>query len=231
MALELDLLARKDRLLAVPVVLERDVVHNDRAVEAHGHLLAHHLDVEAVPVAHLPVGDAERLVGVLLVVVEAARADAPVVVGVPDLHLRRAAEVEAAVALHGHDAPVDPHLEVLVVLLRGERVAALEPVEEEVAVADGPVGVAAFVGEVLGLKPIMLDPDVVDDIHNTGGTILGSSRGEQPVEEMVKTLDRLNINILFNIRHNITAGKGCLTLTLSIKWGNTYQSVDTFFGF
>ena len=50
-----------------------------------------------------------------------------------------------------------------------------------------------------GLKPVILNPDVVDDIHNTGGTILGSSRGAQPVEEMVKTLDRLNINILFTI--------------------------------
>ncbi len=50
-----------------------------------------------------------------------------------------------------------------------------------------------------GHKPIPLDPDIVDDIHENGGSILGSSRGEQPVEEMVRTLDRLNINILFPI--------------------------------
>jgi len=49
------------------------------------------------------------------------------------------------------------------------------------------------------LKPITLDPDVVDDIHKDGGTILGSSRGNQSVEEMVRTLDRLNINMLFTI--------------------------------
>jgi len=49
------------------------------------------------------------------------------------------------------------------------------------------------------LKPITLDPDVVDDIHTNGGTILGSSRGSQSVEEMVRTLDRLNINMLFTI--------------------------------
>ena len=50
-----------------------------------------------------------------------------------------------------------------------------------------------------GLKPIELTPDVVDNIHTTGGTILGSSRGAQDVEVMVRTLDRLNINILFTI--------------------------------
>jgi len=50
---------------------------------------------------------------------------------------------------------------------------------------------------VFGLKPMELTPDVVDSIHTEGGSILGSSRGSQPIEEMVKTLDRLNINILF----------------------------------
>ena len=49
------------------------------------------------------------------------------------------------------------------------------------------------------LSPVVLNPDVVDDIHSEGGTILGSSRGLQPTEEIVKTLDRLNINILFTI--------------------------------
>ena len=48
-------------------------------------------------------------------------------------------------------------------------------------------------------EPMRLDPDVVDDIHTRGGTILSSSRGAQDPEEMVRTLDRLNINILFTI--------------------------------
>ncbi len=48
-------------------------------------------------------------------------------------------------------------------------------------------------------QPIMLNPDVVDVIHELGGTILGSSRGQQPTEEMVDTLERMNINILFCI--------------------------------
>ena len=48
-----------------------------------------------------------------------------------------------------------------------------------------------------GYQPLMLTPDVVDTIHVQGGTILGSSRGQQPTEEMVDTLVRMNINVLF----------------------------------
>ncbi len=50
-----------------------------------------------------------------------------------------------------------------------------------------------------GYAPKILDPDYVDNIQEDGGTILGSSRGEQPAETMVDTLMRLNINILFCI--------------------------------
>ncbi len=47
--------------------------------------------------------------------------------------------------------------------------------------------------------PRMLNPDLVDEIHDKGGTILGSSRGNQPVDEMVASLARHNINMLFCI--------------------------------
>ena len=50
-----------------------------------------------------------------------------------------------------------------------------------------------------GLSPVKLDPEVVDSIHEDGGTILGSSRGEQDEGIMVDTLMRLNINMLFCI--------------------------------
>ena len=50
-----------------------------------------------------------------------------------------------------------------------------------------------------GYQPMMLNPDVVDTIHSQGGTILGSSRGQQSTEEIVDTLVRMNINILFCI--------------------------------
>ena len=47
--------------------------------------------------------------------------------------------------------------------------------------------------------PMVLTPDVVHDIHNRGGTILGTSRGDQDAESMVDTLMRERISILFVI--------------------------------
>ena len=50
-----------------------------------------------------------------------------------------------------------------------------------------------------GHAPSELTPTVVEDIHQKGGTILGSSRGPQDVSEMVDCLERMNIGILFTI--------------------------------
>ena len=47
--------------------------------------------------------------------------------------------------------------------------------------------------------PLKLTPDLVERIHQQGGTILGSSRGPQKVSEMVDTLERMKIRILFVI--------------------------------
>jgi 6-phosphofructokinase 1 len=44
---------------------------------------------------------------------------------------------------------------------------------------------------------MLLTPEIVDDIHEQGGTILGSSRGQQPTGEIVDTLQRMNINMVF----------------------------------
>jgi 6-phosphofructokinase 1 len=49
------------------------------------------------------------------------------------------------------------------------------------------------------LPPLMLDCETVDTIHTIGGTILGASRGPQDTGEMVDTLARMNINLLFCI--------------------------------
>jgi len=46
---------------------------------------------------------------------------------------------------------------------------------------------------------VALTPEVVSNIHELGGTILGSSRGEQPIDQIVDLLERQNINILFVI--------------------------------
>lgn len=48
-----------------------------------------------------------------------------------------------------------------------------------------------------GYPPVILDENTVDDIHEQGGTILGSSRGAQDPEVMLETLVRMDINILF----------------------------------
>jgi len=48
-------------------------------------------------------------------------------------------------------------------------------------------------------KPVELSPGMVSRIHELGGSILGSSRGPQNVEEMVDALERMNIGILFTI--------------------------------
>lgn len=47
--------------------------------------------------------------------------------------------------------------------------------------------------------PMELTPKSVASIHENGGTILGSSRGPQDIGEMVDTLERMNIGILFAI--------------------------------
>ena len=47
--------------------------------------------------------------------------------------------------------------------------------------------------------PLELTPTAVADIQRAGGTILGSSRGPQDTSDMVDTLDRMNVGILFAI--------------------------------
>jgi len=50
-----------------------------------------------------------------------------------------------------------------------------------------------------GHKPMELTPEIVADIHQDGGTILGSSRGPQKTSVMVDFLVKEGINILFAI--------------------------------
>ncbi|MEN1785134.1 MAG: ATP-dependent 6-phosphofructokinase [Bacteroidota bacterium] len=73
-----------------------------------------------------------------------------------------------------------------------------------------------------GLNPEMghdfinLTPERVRDIHQFGGTILGSSRGAQEVSTMVDTLVANNIDILFTIGGDGTL-KGCDAIGEEIK--------------
>lgn len=47
--------------------------------------------------------------------------------------------------------------------------------------------------------PLELTPDAVQDIHNLGGTILGSSRGPQNASDIADTLARLDVGMFFAI--------------------------------
>lgn len=68
----------------------------------------------------------------------------------------------------------------------------------------------------LGHEPVMLTPDVVEYIPSTAGTILGSSRGPQPVSDMVDYLARRGINMLFTIGGDGTQ-RGAQTLVEEIE--------------
>lgn len=67
-----------------------------------------------------------------------------------------------------------------------------------------------------GDDPILLDTDIVDDIHQLGGTILGSSRGHQDPVIMVDRLVELGVDMLFAIGGDGTQ-RGALTLTSEIR--------------
>jgi len=91
---------------------------------------------------------------------------------------------------------------------------------------------------------VPLTPDIVDRIHLQGGSYLSSSRGEQPSEIIVDTLQRENINILFCIggdgtmraayriaeeveKRGLKIAVGCVPKTID----NDISFIDKSFGF
>ena len=50
-----------------------------------------------------------------------------------------------------------------------------------------------------GHTPLLLKPSSVEQAHHFGGTLLGSSRGQQDIGEMVDTLEDMKVDILFVI--------------------------------
>jgi 6-phosphofructokinase 1 len=71
-------------------------------------------------------------------------------------------------------------------------------------------GLQGFIPEY-GHTVMELTPDRVVNIHEMGGSILGSSRGPQDIEAIVDSLERMNIGILFMI-----GGDGTLKAASSI---------------
>lgn len=70
MALKLNLFNWEDWALAVAIVFENYIVHNEGAVKVNRNLIVNHLDIEAVPVTNELIRNRESLRGVNLVVVE-----------------------------------------------------------------------------------------------------------------------------------------------------------------
>ncbi|MDC7124310.1 MAG: ATP-dependent 6-phosphofructokinase [Spirochaetales bacterium] len=68
----------------------------------------------------------------------------------------------------------------------------------------------------LNLPTIELNPDVVDDIHYMGGSILGSSRGNGDIVSIVDAIERLNLNMLFTIGGDGTT-KGAIAIAKEIE--------------
>jgi len=67
-----------------------------------------------------------------------------------------------------------------------------------------------------GHTPLELTPKTVQGIHEQGGTILGSSRGPQDTSEMVDTLERMNVGVLFTIGGDGTL-KGARAISDEVK--------------
>jgi 6-phosphofructokinase 1 len=88
-------------------------------------------------------------------------------------------------------------------------------VKEVLGIQYGYAGLAPRVGQ----PPVVLNPDMVANIHKNGGTILGSSRGPQDPKEMVDFLERERISALFTIGGDGTQ-RGALELAQEIDHRN-----------
>ena len=94
-------------------------------------------------------------------------------------------------------------------------------------------GVRRITGIQYGFKGFMpdynfpvidLDPDIVDDIHKIGGTMLGSSRGGNDPIAVVDAIERMNLNIVFTIGGDGTQ-RGALAVAEEIARRNLRVAV------
>ncbi len=74
------------------------------------------------------------------------------------------------------------------------------------------------------LPTIELNPDTVEDIHQKGGTMLGSSRGGAKISDIADAIVRMNLNILFSIGGDGTT-KGALAIAEELEKRNYKISV------
>jgi 6-phosphofructokinase 1 len=76
-------------------------------------------------------------------------------------------------------------------------------------------------GLVKGEEPVRLTPEGVRDIHTAGGTVLGTTRGDQDASDMVDTLVRLGVSVLF-----VVGGDGSLRGAQKIADSAQARDVD-----
>jgi 6-phosphofructokinase 1 len=76
-----------------------------------------------------------------------------------------------------------------------------------------------------GIPTIDLTPDVIAEIHGTGGTLLGSSRGGgEKIPFMVDAIEQMNINVLFAIGGDGTM-RGALAISQEARKRGTRLAV------
>ena len=78
-----------------------------------------------------------------------------------------------------------------------------------------PYGYEGLVSKI-GHQPIVLTPQLVSQINELGGTMLGSSRGNQNVSDMVDALEQMKIGILFTVGGDGTQ-RGALAINEEAK--------------
>lgn len=77
-------------------------------------------------------------------------------------------------------------------------------------------GYKGFLSEY-GFEDMELDPEIVDDIHKVGGSVLGTSRGGgDQTERIADAIERLSLSILFAIGGDGTQ-KGALTIANELE--------------
>ncbi|MGB5984832.1 MAG: ATP-dependent 6-phosphofructokinase [Desulfobacterales bacterium] len=80
-------------------------------------------------------------------------------------------------------------------------------------------GLEGFIADY-GHEIMDLTPQTVANIHQMGGTILGSSRGPQPIDEIIDCLERMNIGTLFMV-----GGDGTLKAASAINTAITARKL------
>jgi 6-phosphofructokinase 1 len=93
-------------------------------------------------------------------------------------------------------------------------------------------GFSGFHEEQPQLKPLILTPEVVENIQHQGGTILGSSRGGYDLEKIIKFLKKHNVNQLYVIggdgTHRGAFGihEGCMERGMNVAVAGIPKTID-----